>query len=290
MISVIIPTYNRAVTLKRAMESVLSQDYTDIELLIVDDGSTDNTKEIVDSFSDQRVRYLYQKNSGACRARNYGIEEAKGEFIAFQDSDDEWYQGKLSSQMKFLEEQGVDMVYHIVDTIYEDGSKGRPVPRENPPMRTDRKQTVINMLTQGTVSTQTVLVKASEIKACPFDDRMPRLQEWEWSIRFAREHDVAFQEETLAVRYIQADSLSLASKKFPVALSIIFEKNIDLLKGDKALWKRWTSEVANYRFNFGLPARKVCLQAFLATGDFKFLAKSFLCLFGLEKKVGKNAN
>jgi len=96
MISVIMPTYNRARTLKRAIDSVLAQTYSDIELIVVDDCSTDNTKDIVDKYSDERLRYVrLKKNSGACVARNVGIEKAKGEYIAFQDSDDYWEKEKI---------------------------------------------------------------------------------------------------------------------------------------------------------------------------------------------------
>lgn len=272
------------------MQSVLSQDYTDIELLIVDDGSTDNTAEVVASFADPRVRYLYQENSGACRARNYGVEEAKGEYIAFQDSDDEWVQGKLSSQIKFIREQGVDMVYGVIESFNEDGSKEGTFPCEFPPVRESREALVRRMLYSGTVCTQTVLVKADAMKACHFDESMPRLQEWEWSVRFARTHDVAFQSEVCAIRYMQTDSLSRMRKTFPLALSKIFYKNIDFIQNDKALWKKWIVDVANFRFMYGYPAGKECWKAFLTTGNPKFFVKSILCLFKLEKKVGKYAN
>jgi glycosyltransferase involved in cell wall biosynthesis len=92
-ISVIIPTYNRADLLPRAIQSVINQTYKDWELLIIDDGSTDNTKEIVDEFikKDNRIKYFYEENSGsASKPRNFGIQNSKGEYIAFLDSDNEW--------------------------------------------------------------------------------------------------------------------------------------------------------------------------------------------------------
>ena len=88
LVSVIIPTYNRAHLIKRSAMSVLNQTYSNLELIIVDDGSTDNTEEVVKSIDDNRVIYIKQPNQGACAARNNGIDHAKGEFIAFQDSDD----------------------------------------------------------------------------------------------------------------------------------------------------------------------------------------------------------
>lgn len=103
-VSVIIPTYNRSRLLSEAIESVIRQDVTDCELevIVVDDGSTDNTADVVKSFGP-RVRYIYQKNRGAGVARNHGIEVARGEWIAFLDSDDRWLPHKLSLQFRMLE-------------------------------------------------------------------------------------------------------------------------------------------------------------------------------------------
>jgi len=103
-VSVIIPTYNRAHFLSEAIESVLAQDIysDDIEIIVVDDGSTDNTQDVVASFGD-KIKYIYQTNQGAGRARNRGIEESTAEWIAFLDSDDRWLPDKLSLQFKVLE-------------------------------------------------------------------------------------------------------------------------------------------------------------------------------------------
>ena len=101
-ISVIIPTYNRKNTLPRAVESVLNQTYKPIEIIIVDDGSTDGTKEW---FSEMYplVHYIYQVNSGVSSARNTGINSARGDWIALLDSDDEWLPDKLELQVKLLQ-------------------------------------------------------------------------------------------------------------------------------------------------------------------------------------------
>ena len=102
MISVVIPSYNSAQCIARAIESALAQSFIDYEIIVVDDGSTDNTAEVVQRFGE-KVRYVSQENSGAAAARNRGIKEAKGRWIAFLDSDDEWVEDKLSIQMRILE-------------------------------------------------------------------------------------------------------------------------------------------------------------------------------------------
>lgn len=88
--SIVLPTYNRAGILGEAIDSVLKQDFDDWELLVIDDGSTDNTKEVVAAFTDPRVKYIYQENAERSAARNNGITQANGQYICFIDSDD-WY-------------------------------------------------------------------------------------------------------------------------------------------------------------------------------------------------------
>ena len=104
-VSVVIPTYNRAELLKRAIESVLGQTYQDFELIVVDDASMDNTEEMMKDFSDERIRYIRLKqNSGTSAVpRNTGIKSAKGEYIACHDDDSEWLPQKLEKQVKAFE-------------------------------------------------------------------------------------------------------------------------------------------------------------------------------------------
>lgn len=100
MISVILPAYNSEMYLKEAIESVLIQKHRPLEILLIDDGSIDNTAIIARAFTE--IRYIYQKNSGPAAARNRGLQEAKGEFIAFIDADDIWPKNKLDLQLSYL--------------------------------------------------------------------------------------------------------------------------------------------------------------------------------------------
>lgn len=104
-VSIVIPTYNRADLLPRAIGSVLNQTFEDFELIVVDDGSTDSTRELVEDFcrADSRIRYIHQENSGSpASPRNVGIRQATGRFIAFLDHDDEWLPAKLERQRSLL--------------------------------------------------------------------------------------------------------------------------------------------------------------------------------------------
>jgi glycosyltransferase involved in cell wall biosynthesis len=98
LVTVIIPTYNRAVFVTKALESVLNQSFTDYEIIVVDDGSTDTTKEVLAKYED-RIKYVYQDNSGVSSARNTGIMTSRGKWLAFLDSDDEWKQDYLAKQI-----------------------------------------------------------------------------------------------------------------------------------------------------------------------------------------------
>ena len=101
MISVVIPAYNAGPCVGRAIDSILAQSFTDYEIIVVDDGSTDDTAEAVKKYGD-KVRYIYQENAGSSVARNGGIEAAKGDWIAFLDADDEWLPEKLRLQVELL--------------------------------------------------------------------------------------------------------------------------------------------------------------------------------------------
>jgi glycosyltransferase involved in cell wall biosynthesis len=102
-VSVIIPAYNHGHFLGEAIQSVLDQTFPEFELIVVDDGSTDNTKEVVESFKDPRIRYIYQENRGLPAARNTGIKASGGEYIAFLDSDDVWLPRNLELKVQVLD-------------------------------------------------------------------------------------------------------------------------------------------------------------------------------------------
>ena len=105
-VSVVIPTYNRAEKVRKGVESVLAQSFTDLEVIVVDDGSSDDTGQSLKNEFGDRIRYYFQPNQGVSTARNKGIEEARGEWIAFLDSDDLWEKEKLEAQLKALEQVG----------------------------------------------------------------------------------------------------------------------------------------------------------------------------------------
>jgi glycosyltransferase involved in cell wall biosynthesis len=124
LVSIIIPTYNRAYILGETLESVLSQTYGNYEAIVIDDGSSDNTRELVDSFiqRDTRIKYVKQNNAGVSAARNHGMRIAQGEYLAFLDSDDLWKPWKLSIQVAVMEQMPhVLMLWTDMESINEQG-------------------------------------------------------------------------------------------------------------------------------------------------------------------------
>ena len=120
LVSIIMPSWNTANFIAESIQSVLDQTYTNWELLIVDDCSTDNTDEIVASFHDDRIKYFHnEKNSGAALTRNKAMREARGEWIAFLDSDDLWTPDKLEHQLKFMSDNGYVFSYTEYEKIDE---------------------------------------------------------------------------------------------------------------------------------------------------------------------------
>lgn len=125
-VSIVMPTHNRAPYLKKAVESVLGQSFSDWELIIVDDGSKDNTRELLESFvaKDQRIKFITQENSGVSVARNNAMGRAEGKYIAFNDDDDEWLPQKLKTQYDFMEKNmGIGFTYTLFKIIRTNGPK-----------------------------------------------------------------------------------------------------------------------------------------------------------------------
>lgn len=134
LVSVVIPTYNRADLVREAIQSVLDQTYQNFEIIVVDDGSTDGTEQVLAPYKD-KIIYIYQENQGGAAARNTGINRAKGKYIAFLDSDDLWFPQKLEKQVEILDKnQDISVVYSNIIKIDENnkiigrGSKGNRFP------------------------------------------------------------------------------------------------------------------------------------------------------------------
>ena len=216
MVSVIIPTYNREKVIKKSIESVLNQTYTNIEVIIVDDGSTDNTKAVVNSIKDNRIKYIYQNNQGACVARNRGIAEAQGDYIAFQDSDDEWENDKLEKQLKCFNDD-IDFVSCGMekDTRYKIKS-----------VDLNYDISLENILKYNVMSTQTMIMKRKVCKKVKFDQTFKRLQDWDFLLQvYLAGFKIHYLNEHLVLTHDSQNSITGNVKMESACLHLINKYN-----------------------------------------------------------------
>ncbi len=222
LISVIIPTYNRAILIKRSAESVLNQTYKNLELIIVDDGSTDNTKEVVDSLKDNRIVYIKQENQGAGAARNKGIDIAKGEYIAFQDSDDVWHLDKLEKQINVLKQNNADIVF--CKQITFGNLRKKILPKHFKEGFLEKRMLPIGFLLQG------VCGKAQIFKHNLFNIKLQTSEDFEIMLRIHQNYSIYCIDEPLFDYHVQKDSISADKEKMSKDLETVLRKNKDLIK------------------------------------------------------------
>jgi O-antigen biosynthesis protein len=198
-VTVIIPTYNRADLLPRALGSVLAQTFTDFEVLVVDDGSIDGTDALMTAYTDSRVRYLRQPvNAGVSAARNRGLRESRGEFIAFLDSDDEWYPEKLTIQVERMRTlpDTVGLLHCGVENHGPDGT----VEVFTPSHHGDIHHTLLRVNVLHGAPSGALLRRSVVATAGFFDEGIPAIEDYDYWLRITRFFEVAFLETPL-VRY-----------------------------------------------------------------------------------------
>ena len=246
-VSIIIPAFNRASTICSAIESVLRQTYTDFELLIVDDGSTDDTMARVAEISDPRIRALANpENMGASAARNTGIRNARGTWIAFQDSDDEWLPEKLEKQMQRLASKGDDHVACYCGMIivgdHSQTTRERRQVRYIPRVKLTKLEGNIlpTVLTTSPASTQTLIVRRDILEEIGgFDEDLPALVDWDCVLRLASRWSFAFVDEPLVLQYFSENSITRSRSNRAIARRKIIEKN-------KSLWNNHPVFIAQH--------------------------------------------
>ncbi len=204
-ISVIIPTHNRAHLLERALRSVLAQTSAPREVLVVDDGSEDHTRELVsESFPD--CRYLSQPNRGVSSARNRGIAAATGEWLAFLDSDDEWLPGKLAAQREALQQAPGHRICHTDEIWIRNGRRVNPMKKHTK----SGGEIFLQCLPLCVISPSSVLIHRSIFdEVGTFDETLPACEDYDLWLRICARHPVAFVSEPQIIKYGgHADQLS----------------------------------------------------------------------------------
>ena len=279
MISVIIPTYNREKAIIPCIESVLNQTFREFEIIIVDDCSTDHTGEVLKPYLNDRFSYYrLDRNRRACYARNFGMRKARGELVAFQDSDDIWYPEKLEKQLKKLREEEADFVFCAMNRVMKD--RTLHFPRRSLDVYHDfyRQELKLNA-----VSTQTILMKKDAAIDISFDESLKRYQDWDFAIRAAKKYKAAYVPEVLVDSVVGADSITSVNNEFD-ALNTIYQKYQDEIVPDEEihafyLWslgdslRRTDPKKAAFYFRKSLqiqPDRKVFTKYLLSLSGIRY--------------------
>ncbi len=267
-VSVVIPTYNHAHFLGRAIVSALCQTFQDFEVIVVDDASDDDTAQVIERLRDPRVRLVrLPKHGGAARARNVGIAQARGEWIAFLDSDDEWLPEKLERQLAWLDGDGDPKTALVYCPYYRQGTGGECVVR---PKREPRQGDALDALLtgKGIPTTSAYLVRRSALLAIGgFDETLASAQDLDLLLRLAQaSHRFAVVPEPLFVKHDHGGR-QIATDPFAK------------LQGFRAIARRWgplmtrRMGAAAYQERYRRRSRKVwklhrrCVAEIVASGS-----------------------
>ena len=270
-VSIVLPVFNRAGSVRAAVESVLRQTYADFELLVVDDGSTDGSMEALAAVRDPRLKILATPhNMGAGAARNTGIKAACATWVAFQDSDDEWLPRKLEKQMARLATAAPDCVavycgMAVVGEVIETGpgrTRLRYIP--DPAITKVEGHMQSALLHRSLISTQTLIARRDSMLACGgFDETLQALEDWECAIRLAKLGSFAFVDEPLVMQRFSNNSITRHRDRRLAALQRIIEKNVDLFRDDPKILATHYRSIAGEQRRLGLlpEARRAIAQA-----------------------------
>lgn len=232
-IAVVLPTFNRADTLGRAIDSVLQQDFRDLELIVVDDGSTDGTDQIVRKNGDERLRFLRGNESrGANWARNRGIQLARANVVCFLDSDDVYLPGKLSRIVeRFSADPKMDVLVDSFVVRRGEGKDATEREKRNPVL--DERCKFRDALFQRRIYKATPALSARRsalLDVGGFDETLARRQDFDLIARLARRHQCASTDEILWVKYVTKGSISDSSVTFLEASIAICDRHPEYIQ------------------------------------------------------------
>jgi glycosyltransferase involved in cell wall biosynthesis len=224
LVSVIIPTHNRARLLPAAVASALNQSFRDLEIIVVDDASTDGTTDVRRQFLDSRLRWLrHESPRGGAAARNSGIVQCRGEYVAFLDDDDEWHPDKLARQMEVFAKNADKSAAVYTGYVVIDAVTGRIIGRKTPAKRGDLYPDLLAGNCIGGTSCM-VLKRACLDRIGLFDERLPSFQDYDLWMRISREFQFDYVADPLVKYFVHPKKIWTDSDALLRGLEIMLEK------------------------------------------------------------------
>lgn len=210
LFSIIIPTYNRRQFLKIAIDSVFSQTFKDWQLIIVDDGSKDNTKELICSYKDLRLKYYHQPNQGPATARNTGLSKATGDYICFLDSDDRFRKDKLEIAHQYIRENPGYKIFHTEEIWYRNGK----ILTQKKPQKKSTGFIFEKSAKLCSISISTAIIKKDIFKkiGC-FDQALPACEDYDFWLRTTARYPLFLIPDFLTIK--EGGHKGQQSKKYP---------------------------------------------------------------------------
>lgn len=242
--SIVLPTYNRANMLSKAINSVLCQSYTNWELIVVDDGSTDNTQQVVAQFEDSRIKYIYQENQERSAARNNGIRNATGKYICFIDSDDEYLPNHLKALYNsILNTGGKKAVYYSELCINNENNKNKYILK--------KEASLLDNIFEHALIPR-ICVKKEILLEFPFNENLNISEDTELLVRILNKYPkiVSTNEHTVLYKIHEDNSVNYKkynayAKRKEVLQQILQNSNSNVIR------KSWCKKIIN-QCNFGI--------------------------------------
>jgi glycosyltransferase involved in cell wall biosynthesis len=220
-VSVVIPAFNHGRYVGEAVQSALDQSYPDLEVIVIDDGSTDNTREVIRGFGD-RVRYFHQENRGLAASRNRGIGESRGDFVAFLDADDLWLPRKLERQLEVFDQHpSARLVYA---GVFHVDCGGRVLKEIRPRHRgATLPQLLLDNIVIGS-GTTAVVPRECLRELGGFDERFSVCEDWELWLRIARRYEMDYVDEPLAKYRLHAGNVHKDQERMKTGRLAVLDK------------------------------------------------------------------
>lgn len=249
-VSVIIPTYNRGNLIIKSIKSVLNQTFKNLEVIVIDDGSSDNTEHLVNKITDKRLKYVkLSSNKGSSNARNIGIKNANGQFISFQDSDDIFYPNKIEKQLKNIINRNSILDFCKINVIYN-STYSYLIPNKRQENSILKGDIFNELISRGNfISTQSMLIRTNYMKKHLFDIDMPRLQDYDVILGMIPKVKISYTKEVLVDLHIQNNSITRSPRKLKKAINMLLNKKYNFNRIQKTLFLKYLHFSLKLYFN-----------------------------------------